>query len=61
MREPYMPHAGWAIDPDDAAWLLFGLVLLVAALSGWSTVRFQLNGIGATAAFNDIRYRVVTP
>lgn len=32
MREPYVPHAGWAIDPDDAAWLLFGLVLLVAAL-----------------------------
>lgn len=48
--------------PLAAAWRRVGLARSsTAALSGWSTVRFQLNGIGATAAFNDIRYRVVTP
>jgi hypothetical protein len=48
--------------PLAAAWRRVGFARSsTAALSGWSTVRFQLNGIGATAAFNDIRYRVVTP
>lgn len=48
--------------PLPAAWQRVGFARSsTAALSGWAFVRFQLNGIGATASFNDFRYRVVTP